>query len=163
LILSTVFTGAIAILGLVAGSVGTLDKYVGCKTEYTGVLTAWNNIDTYLIQADTYLCSNDCPCSITNTTAFTSNSTAKTYYDKWSKNGQAIAFQNCTALVQGAASSAFVSQTKDTTLNATLFADYWQFIEESFDCSGWCQTSYTSSKTNSVMEMYKYQFSDVNR
>lgn len=44
LAISTLFTFAIAIFGLVAGSISKLGDKIGCDTEYSGILAAWDGI-----------------------------------------------------------------------------------------------------------------------
>jgi hypothetical protein len=126
-------------------------------------MDAWNKVDNYLIQVDTYLCSEECPCRITNTTSFTSNSYASPYYLQWRQDGEATAFQNCTAAVQAEAVNNYKTENSDSKFNANNFADYWAFLEEEFECAGFCQTKYDNAKTGTVMEMFKYQFTDINR
>ena len=135
----------------------------GCSSNYTGILEAWNNIDNYLIAVDSKLCSLDCPCSITNVTGYLENSTALGNYVLWNKLGTNTAFQNCSAVVQAEAASAYTgSSVNATSLNTANFATYWALLENKFNCSGWCQTEY-SSTLGVKMQMYKYMFTDVNR
>ncbi len=163
LLLSTLFTFAIALMGLVAGSTGKLSSLVGCNTAYSGILSVWNSVDNYLVQVDQQFCSPNCPCAFTNTTGYTSNSTIAPYYNQWtqSPNG-ATSFSNCSSTVQNTAMTQYSAQSNSTTINSTLFASSFGNIETFFKCAGLCTTSYTTPNgTNMVM--YKYMFSNINK
>jgi len=178
LILSTVFTGAIAILALVGGSVGTLEKYVGCNSKYTGVLNAWNYIDTYLQRVDANFCTDSCPGYFKTPLDYTSNANAAVYFNLWTKsfdeadltNGLAAThFQNCTAAVQQNAVAEFVTARNNAEetkgFKSDVFADYWAFIENEFECTGWCTTTYEKTVLGvpTTFGMYKYLFSGLGR
>jgi hypothetical protein len=172
LILSTVFTGAIAILALVGGSVGKIEEYLGCNSKYTGVLDAWKYIDTYLIKVDSNFCTADCPGYFSNPLAYTSNTNAAVYYNLWTKSLDqtgATHFQNCTAAVQQNAVNQFVTARNNAEetkgFKADVFADYWAYIENEFECSGWCTTTYerTVAGVPTTFGMYKYLFSGLGR
>lgn len=163
--ISLLFTLAIAIFGLVAGSVETFEKYVGCQTKYTGVLEVWNKVDNYLAFVDTAVCSSDCPCKITNTTGYMSNSSISVYYNQWTKspNG-AINYQNCTQAVQSQVSTKYNSTTGGTNpIDQAAFATLFNNIETSFNCNGFCQTTYTPQGSTTAVTMYKYLFSDLSK
>ena len=173
MIISTVFTGAIAIFALVGGSIGKLEDYVGCETKYTGILNAWKYIDTYLIKVDSNFCTVDCPCYFKDPSLYLTNQDASVYYGKWNNQGTAsagaTAFQNCTAVVRQTAVDQFVlarNNVEETKgFKPATFADYWEFIEDKFECSGWCTTKYEKkfSGLPVTFEMYKYMFSDIGR
>jgi hypothetical protein len=158
------FTFAVAIFGLISGSVAKLDDLIGCNTNYTGILSAWNHIDKYLITADDNFCSSACPCSITNITGFTNNMSILTNYTLWDKTGTATAFQNCSSTVKETATAAYNEAANDTTsFNDTSFMKYFGTIEEKFNCSGFCTTSYQTNGGLTTKTMYKYLFTDINR
>jgi len=173
-----VFTGAIAILALVGGSVGKIEEYVGCQSKYTGVLNAWNYIDTYLIKVDSNFCTADCPGYFKNPLDYTSNTNAALYYPFWTKSLDetdvakglaATHFQNCTAAVRQNAVNEFVTARNNAEetkgFKPDVFADYWAFIENEFECSGWCTTTYqrTVAGLPTTFGMYKYLFSGLGR
>ncbi len=173
MIISTVFTGAIAILALVGGSIGKLEDYVGCETKYTGILNAWNYVDDYLKRVDSNFCTVDCPCYFKDSSPYLTNPRAAIYYGYWNNQGTqsagATAFQNCTAAVRQTAVDEFFlvrNNPKETNgFKPDVFADYWEFIEKKFNCSGWCKTNYekTFNGVPVKLEMYKYMFSDIGR
>lgn len=157
------FTFAIAIFGLVAGSVTKVQQYIGCNTEYNGIMEIWQDVDSYMINIDTYFCSDLCPCQFTNTGPFESNSTISPYYYQWKKtNPGAIQFQNCSQSVKDKTVAEYNASHNDT-IDADLFADYFAEIENKFNCTGFCKTDYVSTVTNTKMVMHKYMFTDVNR
>jgi hypothetical protein len=164
--LSTFFTGAIAIIALVAASWGDIDKYVGCNSQYAGVLDSWNDIDKYLIEVDTNLCSAGCPCYFDSPAEYATNTTVYKYYSQWTKGSLdgAVAFQNCSSTVQDSALTKYKAQITDPqNFSPDDFSDYWEMLETKFECSGWCKTSYQNVKTQSEMTMYKYMFTSINR
>ncbi len=170
MILSTIFTGAIAIFGLVGGSVGKVEEVIGCDSKYSGVLDAWNYIDTYLIKVDSNYCTNDCPCYFNDPTVFQNDENASKYFDLWVSGDDlsATAFQSCSSAVQTTVLEEFQRAEGAEETNGFKqenFADYWKLIEEKFECSGWCTTQYTKQfdGVDKKLEMYKYMFSDLGR
>lgn len=162
--ISTLFTFAIAIFALVAGSVSKVDKAIGCGSEYTGVLKIYDGVDAYMQEIDTTFCSNSCPCQFTNNTGYVNNATIVGYYNQWSKSTPgATRFQNCSDIVKNNTYAAFQQRVNDTTFDSNLFYDYFEQIETKFNCTGLCQTTYNNRLTNTQMQMYKYLFTDVNR
>lgn len=170
LILSIIWNIAIGVFALVSYSVNYINTYLSCNTGYTGILSLWNGVDAYLQEANNALCSKDCPCYFTNITGFISNSTVEPYYKNWTKtqDSQAsIAFPNCSEAIRSNA----LEKTKATdtgiedmkTFDPVNFAGYMGFVENFFDCSGWCNTTYYDSVNEKQEAFYKYLFSDINR
>lgn len=170
------FALAIAIFGLVSSSVGVAAEYVGCNTKFKGLLDFWTNFDQLFIYIDLGLCSTDCPCDFSSQaiTAFTSNSTVKPFYDQWTQPGKAISFDNCTNL-KTVVIDAFhaydaANGNHSGTIDIDKFGKYWNFIENKFNCTGWCKDYYDFSGTinsNTVSSykgaFFKYLYSDINR
>lgn len=165
MMISLLFTFSIAIFGLVAGSVTQIDNYVGCQTNVTGIIETWANIDTYLLEVDSSFCSDNCPCGFSNPGRYTGNATVAPYFDTWNSTGYATAFQNCSVAVQQEAARRYAATPGGTNnpIDTKSFAGYWAVLEEKFDCSGWCQTSYINPYTNANSQMFKYMFSSINR
>jgi hypothetical protein len=170
LFLSLIFNFAIAVFALVGGSYGWVNTYFGCNAKFSGVLESWRGIDSYLQKADQYLCSPQCPCYFTNSTGYISNPVIAPVYNSWSKSnvppGNA-AFQNCSSQVQvrayreAAAADAYFDPEK--TFSQENFANYMSKVENDFQCSGWCNVTYTNPTTGNNVGMYKYLFTNINR
>ena len=43
------------------------------------------------------------------------------------------------------------------------FAKYWKGIEERFNCTGWCKTSFINPITQQKQKMLNFVFSDINK
>jgi hypothetical protein len=165
LCLSVIFTGAIGIFALIGGSWGDLNEVVGCNSKYSGVLDSWKNIDAYLAEVDSALCSTDCPCNFKNPADFATDPDILVTYALWVKaiNGDKY-FQNCTSTVQNDAYTRYaekVGYREDFVVEN--FAKYWELIEDKFECSGWCETTYLNSITSTEMTMYKYMFTGIDK
>lgn len=170
LVLSIVWNLAIGVFALVAYSVNFMNTYLNCNTGYDGILALWNGVDAYLQEANNALCSTDCPCYFTNVTGFESNSTIEPYYKNWVKTQDpagSTAFPNCTeaskynALQRTLAIDNGVEEMK--TFDPFKFGGYMGMVENFFDCSGWCNTTYFDTVNNKSESFYKYLFSDINR
>jgi len=167
---SALFTLAIAIFALVSGSIGFWNESVGCSTKYQGILDAWESIDTYLVQVDSALCSTDCPCYFNTTTSlrFLTNTTSAPYYNFWYKSPVATAaskYQDCTYLTQNNTYLKYVNTNaySNYTLDSQLFAQYYYNIENKFNCTGFCETTYFNDRSGTNMKMSKYLFTDIGR
>jgi len=165
LIISTLFTYAVAIFGLVAGSIQDTTTYIGCNSPYQGVIQLWQTIDNYLVFVDSQFCQPNCPCMFNNPQSYANNASVAPFYDQWSKGGQAIQFQNCSTTIQTNTFNTYLNTvpTNGTPIvNQMLFHNYWGTIETRFNCTGWCTTGYPLSSTQNMI-MYKYLFSDIGR
>jgi hypothetical protein len=166
---STIFTAAIAIFGLVAGSVNTFNSYVGCDSQYKGILEGWKGVDSYLQLVDSTFCSNNCACYINTAaqTQFASNTAAASSYAQWIQNSNngAIAFQNCSITAQSNVYTSYKGNQENNNyaIDQTLFSQYFAMLENKFNCTGLCTTTYTNPNTNLNTVMYKYLFTDINR
>lgn len=167
--ISILFTFAIAILTLIAGSHGFVNTYFGCNGKFSGILEVWQGVDIYLQKVDQSLCSQQCPCNIANPNVFSSNITVSPFYNLWTKtnNYGSSAFQNCTSLVQ---LNAYTQSKNEDNLfdpegnfNTALFANYMGRVETQFQCTGWCNVTYVDTNLGSTTTMYKYLFTDINR
>ena len=159
------FTFAVAIFSLVAGSVDKFESYVGCNSQYKGVLEVWNKVDLYLAEIDTQLCSQNCPCKFNNTIGYTNTTEINAYYNQWSKSSTgAIKYQECSASVQSSVST-YYNQTSNNTnpIDQTAFANLFNLIETTFNCNGFCQLTYTPRGSVTPVQMYKYMFSDLSK
>lgn len=164
------FTFAIAIFGLVGGSVTKVNAYIGCNSSYSGLLAAWQTVDSYLTQVDSTLCSSSCPCYFSNPVPYVTNTTIAPYYAQWTTTGVAgtgaTKFQDCSTVAQQTAyntySSSNTGNSSDYLVKQDTFASYFKVLEQRFNCTGFCTTSYTNQYTGSKMVMYKYLFSDIN-
>ena len=167
------FCMIISILGLVASDVGKIEDYIGCNSNYTGVFKYWNNIDYLIGTIDYYLCSDECPCDFTNaaTREFEANATVKPTFDKYVKSGENLNFTTCPQDTRRNVAGIFELKERFSgnhlhNLNVTQFGEYWEYIEEKFECTGWCSKSYTvdwiPNKPSEKRNLYKYLFRGIN-
>jgi hypothetical protein len=156
-------------MALVGASHGFINTYFGCNAKFNGVLEMWQGIDAYLQRVDQAMCSRDCPCLISNSNAYTANSTLINFYNLWNKSPTfgSSAFQNCSTQVQY---NTYTQAVLDDGLfdpkknfDVTKFARYMGNVENDFKCTGWCNVTYYDSTLNRNAIMYKYLFTDVNR
>jgi len=176
--LASLFLAAIAIMSIVFAYY--IRRYnqpgamLSCKTHYGSILNMYNNVDQYLQQVDQGLCSQACPCGITNSA---SANNWKTYYSNvyntWTVNPNSNVnnFGLCPSAVQSSAynnaqNNYALMQPSNTSYNPSFnysaFYPYWANIENKFNCTGFCNTTYTNGNGQSV-SMVKYLFTDINR
>lgn len=143
---------------------------MGCNGKFEGIMETWRGVDAYLQRVDQALCSPQCPCYFTNTTGFVNNATISPYYNQWTKSQVPpgnVAFQNCSSQVQintyqnAVAADAYFDPKGD--FDSIKFQDYMANVEREFQCSGWCNVTYTNTNTNTRMVMFKYLFTNINR
>lgn len=173
-----IFALAIALFGLVAGTVGKVSDELGCVTTFEGILSFWANLDELFIYVDIGLCSPDCHCYMSDKvqTSFKDNTTVSPYYNAWivSRNqDDAVSFQNCFYLHQYVENKFQEYDLQNGNhigkFNIAKFAKYWNFIEEKFNCTALCNATfnYNDAYVDDVLNVngafYKYLFSDVNR
>jgi hypothetical protein len=169
-LISILFNLAIAVYSIVGGRPGWVNSLKGCRGDFNGVIGVFNNLDTYLQQVDQAMCSKACPCFLSNTSAFSNNSTLRPYYDMWTKTNQptgAVAFPNCSIDLQNYAyreaarrDPAFAAKED---FNVVEFFNYMAKVENQFNCVGWCETEYYNPDYRMDFVMAKYLFTDINR
>lgn len=179
--LSMLFTLSISIFALVGGTVGNFGDYLGCNTKYKRILTYWRSLDYLMIEVDKVLCGNDCHCDV-NIYAqrmFESDPYASLIFSDYSVNLiptalNVINFQNCKRLSKERVNTSFIENEKNTwgelaitDFDIEKFATFWGYIENRFECAGWCTTAYQTENYNKLATgqrmMYKYLFSDINK
>jgi len=167
--LSFLFTLAIAIFAIVAGSTNLINPYFGCNAKMNGIMEIWRGMDSYLINADRYLCSSACPCYITNAGMFTNNSTVLPFYNNWVKTtnpGGAVRFQDCPTNVKLAVYNAALADPFFNPQGDFVADKFWGYMakwEEDFQCAGFCANNYLIPGTLNRQFIYKYMFTDINR
>lgn len=168
--ISLLYNIAISIFCFVAASHGWVNTLFGCNGRFSGIMEIWQGIDSYLQLADQNLCGPSCPCYITNTTGYTTNTTLAPYYNLWSKTNRGpgnVAFQNCSAQVQtsvynqAAARDAYFDPNQ--SFDSLNFFNYMSNVEREFNCNGWCNITYFNPNYDREVLMSKYLFTDVNR
>lgn len=170
LALSFLFTLAIGIFAIIAGSTDYLNVQLGCQAYIDGIMNVWTGIDNYIQRVDQALCSDECPCAVRNTAPFTSNATISPMFNTWNITDVsygATSFQNCSGSVKlnvyndvVRTDPAFDPQRE---FNDNKFFEYMSRVEEKFHCSGWCQTRYMNTNLNKEVMISKYLFSNINR
>lgn len=178
-------TMSIAIFTLIAGTIGNLDKYVGCQTPYKRIFKYWEYLDKYFIEADQLLCSDDCPCTFTDVAAklYQNDPTTKNVFNTYKYETQEISklgkdkgtrkIQNCpknvlTTLKNNQEKYLDLHNNKIKKFKQDKFHKFWEYIENKFECTGFCATVYVpnSTLTNNPLKqvpMIKYLFSNVNK
>ena len=170
LLLSFLFTLAIAIFVFIGTQVRYWNEYVGCNTQYKGFLKAWGSVDIYLQSVDELFCSYRCPCYFNRTTSykFIMNTTAAPYYNQWVKYDlklKPIRFQQCNDTEIAEAYNNYLMRNAyyNYSLRQDWFHTYYRHIEEYFHCTGFCSMTYNNSITGTNMKIVKYLFSDVTK
>lgn len=170
MLISLLWNFSVGVYSIVGGRPGWARTYEGCQAQYNGVIGVFNNIDVYLQNIDQNLCSSACPCFISNATGFASNTTVSSFYNLWTKTNTGIgatAFQNCSQTLQNFAFSEAVRRDPrfdpDSTFNTEKFVEYFQRLENDWECTGWCQIEYFNPNYNRNVYISKYLFTDVNR
>lgn len=159
-----------------ASDTGKPEDYDNCdNAKYKGIFKYWENIDKLFEAVDISLCSDDCPCDFTNSMEkiLTDNETTKEYYDRFVVDGFNDSFQQCPETLHNEVKVYFEAYEKANgdklrKLDIKNFVKYWKYIEEKFDCVGWCQTTYThnselTGNTEKEGMFIKYLFSNINR
>ena len=183
-------TMSIAIFTLIAGTIGNLDKYVGCQTPYKRMFKYWEYLDRYFIEADQLLCSGRCPCTFTDVAAklYENDPTTKNVFttyklvddkpveiSKLGKDKGTRKIQNCpkdvlTTLKDNQEQYLDLHNNKIKKFKQDKFHKFWEYIENKFECTGFCATVYVpnpelTGSTNPLNQvpMIKYLFSNVNK
>lgn len=81
-----------------------------------------------------------------------------------------ISFPNCSQLAQNSVYNNAErnyhqlnpTSTYNSSFNQNEFANYWNKIENKFNCTGFCRTSYNNANNQNI-QMIKYLFTDINR
>jgi hypothetical protein len=151
---------SIAIFTLIAGTIGNLDKYVGCQTPYKRIFKYWEYLDKYFREADQLLCSDECPCTFTDVAEKlykndpTTQNVFKTYeyetqeISKLGKDKGTRKIQNCqkevlTTLKDNQEKYLDLHNNKIKKFKQDKFHKFWEYIENKFECTGFCATAYS--------------------
>lgn len=157
-----VLTFIISIMALIVGNVGDLSSKF-CSKE-SGAINS-RKLDDYISRIDQSFCTNDCICNVKNITIFAGvNASLVT-----SNTSGALSFQDCTATVKtntfqkaNVTASDISRVVNDTNWDDNLFFRTWKWVEETYNCVGFCDFTYKNDKGNTT-QYYKYLFSDTNR
>ena len=186
--MSMLFSMCISFFTLIAGSIGGIDKYLGCQTQFKRIFKIWNYIDKYMFEVDKKFCSKDFKCELTPYTLqifskdpiigplFTGVYDESCYQkvifedlEKKEDEDRAIRWQK----YQGN-SGAEIDMNEIENFKYKRFNQFWKYIEEKFECSGFCSTVYNidgnaprgkplSENIPHQVPIFKYLFSDVNK
>jgi hypothetical protein len=103
---------------------------------------------------------------------FKTNNFSKEFIDNIVDGGNVTSFQECPDDAIAKVKTFYEqdeksSQGKLSNLNMNNFVKYWKYVENKFDCVGWCANSYwyTGNFTNVYVNggLCKYLFSGVNK
>lgn len=165
------FCMIISIICFVVGNTGKIEDFAGCNKDYKGLFKHWNNMDNLMMLIDRQFCSDKCPCDFTRnvTNIFNENTTVKPYFDLYNKDGIYEKFNDCPEEAKKEVQDGFeiwerLTGNHLTDFNITKFGEYWADIEEKFECTGWCSSSYTfeNNGVNETRYLYKYLFYGIN-
>ena len=127
-------------------------------------------LDDYLANVDKAFCSADCVCNIKNVTVFKDAPLNTIAQWSWDPKSGALNFGDCTSAVRNSTyvnanvtpSDLAIYSSTDNSLDMDLFLNTWKWVENTYSCVGFCDTTYQNN-LNLTVKYYKYQFSDVNR
>lgn len=76
-----------------------------------------------------------------------------------------ISFQDCPEAAKMEVDRLYKSNPNNTAheIDQEKFAKYWKGIEERFNCTGWCKTSFINPITQQKQKMLNFVFSDINK
>jgi len=157
-----ILTFIVSILALLSGSVKDFGNFK-CVRDKSANLTT--KLDDYLSKIDQEFCSDNCICHIMNKTMF---SNVPTNYWRTDNISGAINFDNCRVGVKNSVYTSAnivpsdLSKIANDTYDSELFFKTWKWVEETYECTGFCDSMYTN-KYNQTVKYYKYLFSDLNR
>ena len=170
LLLSFLFTLGVAIFVFIGTQTRYWNEYTGCDAKYDGFLEAWNTVDLYLHSVDELFCSEKCPCYFNKTTAykFITNTESAPYYGQWITSVSSAAplkFQECEDEPIAEAYNNYLIRNaySKKTFKPKKFHKFYKKVEEFFQCTGFCATTYYNAQTGTNMKMVKYLFSDVSK
>lgn len=170
LLLSFLFTLGVAIFVFIGTQTRYWNEYTGCDAKYDGFLAAWNSVDLYLHSVDELFCSEKCPCYFNKTTAykFITNTESAPYYGQWTTTVSSAAplkFQECEDEPIAEAYNNYLIRNAyfQKTFKPKKFHKFYKKVEEFFQCTGFCATTYYNAQTGTNMKMVKYLFSDVSK
>ena len=170
LLISFLFTLAVAIFVFIGTKTRWWNESLGCNTQYDGMLRAWGSVDLYLQSVDELFCSKRCPCSFNRTISqkFILNTTTAPYFNQWGKRNLQLhpkRFQDCNKTEIDEAYNNYLMRNAyyNNSFKQDWFHTYYRHVEEYFQCTGFCSLTYNSSMTGTSMKIVKYLFSDVTK
>jgi hypothetical protein len=114
-------------------------------------------MDYFITSANDNLCTIDCPCKLSNQSKWNISPESSLSF---SQNG-ASNFQGCNKITQEKAlnqSRKLGFKENDNCVFKTM-----SFLEEQFNCTGFCIQTYTSRIDNRRRTIQKYLFTNINR
>jgi len=169
--IGVILFAVIGVMSFVAKSNNWLVSYLGCNTKWSSLSDTYKGIDTYVHNVDQFLCSKKCKCSFETKTidSYKNNSTLAPFFNLWTITEDPInsanEFYHCPNSTKDLAFSMAVSDAKkiqDLDLNKMTFYSYMSILEKKYSCSGFCNTTYYNTFTNSKMRTVKYLFTNIN-
>jgi hypothetical protein len=143
------------------------------STSSFSIANIWKGIDSFIVESDKLFCTSGCPCNLSNTTDFIKNyPLLYAGYKIDTING----VKNFTTCPEGATMKAYENAVaSDPTLDynqtftAPGFGKMFAWIENTFQCTGWCAKEYpVTTSVNGVsvtttVPLVKYLYSDINK
>lgn len=195
--MSMLFSMCVSFFTLIAGSIGGIDQYLGCQTKFKRIFKVWNDIDQYMFEVDKRFCSKDYKCDLTPYTVklFENDPIVGTLFHNLYENNTDYSLKSLNEYnniddedknvkwedVQknGDATTKLPGLIKVKSFKYKKFNQFWRYIENKFDCSGFCSTVYQFDESAEKFRewpserelasaprqipIFKYLFSDVNK
>ena len=135
---------------------------LSCNSTFLDISRLYKDADSYLQLVDQGLCSEACPCNISNnlTKTIYSNYYPDTYKTWVLSSSGAINFSNCPDDLKNRTLA--TDYLKNFKSSFQAFNNYMKYIENTYNCTGFCNTTYVYNK-NTNSQLVKYLFSDINR
>lgn len=173
------FSFGTTVFSFMASAPGSIEDYIGCNSRLKGLVELWQSIDHYLIAADQILCSSECKCNFQAEVEerFKQNLFIASFFGNFwvqDSNSGVVKFQDCKN-AKPKDHFTEIDKTKYDVLvkgfDEEAFIKFWVNMEETFNCTGWCTTSYDYNSmfnpgTGLMIPlqgmMYKFIFTDIN-
>lgn len=171
ILIGSLFCYGIGMFAAIAAAMkGRVRIISGCHPENTGLLNIWKGVDEFFMIANSVFCSPLCPCDLNKQTKeeflnhrFAAEELANMDYVL--SDGPVTNLRECGEKTVNEVMRIYAQNPNNTIrdIDYNKFFNYWKKIEKKFDCTGWCETSYTNMFTLKKQRMEKYVFSDINR
>ena len=165
------FCIVLGILALAFCLVHYTPEEVGCTEDSHGLVDLFQQIDMVYHKANDRLCSSTCPCNLPDASKYAEIPGTEDERSFWNHvNGEAISFAECAESVRQQTWRQLESQHETfKNYNEMAFYNFFGWVEEQFQCTGWCVRSYsvevplgTNDTQTKTRKIIRYLFSDLN-
>jgi len=127
-----------------------MQEILGCTPASMSLDYYWKEMDYVAGNIDTAYCGQSCPCDLTNKTGFEEDPDIQGTYSKYNiqnaASGGKIMFQNCSDSLKAVIQHESSNETAFGNFTSSI--NLWNVFEESFNCTGWCKTTYPNADFN---------------